>query len=49
MAEAVPVQCWTPNTCDAKQEQKTNQTTSVQFDKISAPTYVNGCKCVEKK
>lgn len=49
MSEAIPVQCWTPNMCETKQVEKTNATTSVQFDKITAPTYTKGCDCVEKK
>lgn len=49
MTEKVPVQCWTPNTCDSKIVETTNATTSVQFDKITSPTYVDNCNCVEKK
>lgn len=49
MAETVPVQCWTPNTCESKVVENTNTTTTVQFDKISAPNYVDNCNCVEKK
>ena len=47
MTEKVPVQCWTPNTCDSKVVETTNATTSVQFDKITSPTYVDNCNCVE--
>ena len=46
---AVPVQCWTPNTCGSQRVEKTNATVSVQFDKKTVAYYIGSCQCVEKK
>lgn len=47
--KGVLIHCYTPAMCESKKVEKSNETTSVQFDKITSVNQYNNCKCVEPK